>query len=220
MTDTDIEATRAPLIDHLIELRSRLVKAIVVFIVIFIVCFFFAKNIYNILFIALRAGGGSGRQLIYTSPQEYFFTQVRVAIFTAAFVTCPVILTRFTSSSRRASTRRSGSAYAAIFSPRRFFFAARRPCWSILSSLPNLLSFFIDDAAGSRAEEQSRRSSCLPSVSEYLSLMMTLIFGFRPRLPVAGGADLARQRRPRRRSASEAGSGAMPLCWSSSPPPS
>ncbi|MFZ3240431.1 MAG: twin-arginine translocase subunit TatC, partial [Pseudolabrys sp.] len=49
MTHEDIEATKAPLMDHLIELRSRLIKALLAFGVMFAICFVFAKDIYNIL---------------------------------------------------------------------------------------------------------------------------------------------------------------------------
>jgi sec-independent protein translocase protein TatC len=49
MTHEDIEATKAPLMDHLIELRSRLIKALAAFAVMFVCCFFFAKQIYNVL---------------------------------------------------------------------------------------------------------------------------------------------------------------------------
>ena len=49
MSQEDIEATKAPLIDHLIELRSRLIKALIAFAIMFVLCFVFAKQIYNIL---------------------------------------------------------------------------------------------------------------------------------------------------------------------------
>ena len=49
MTDADIESTKAPLMVHLIELRSRLIKALLAFLVMFVICFYFAKGIYNIL---------------------------------------------------------------------------------------------------------------------------------------------------------------------------
>ncbi len=61
MTDADIEATKAPLMDHLIELRARLIKAVVAFLAMFVICFFFAKDIYNILLVALPACGGRRR---------------------------------------------------------------------------------------------------------------------------------------------------------------
>ena len=49
MSAEDIEASKAPLMDHLIELRSRLIKALLAFGIAFIFCFFFAKQIYNVL---------------------------------------------------------------------------------------------------------------------------------------------------------------------------
>ncbi len=69
MTDADIESTRAPLIEHLIELRSRLIKARLAFVVIFVVCFFFAKNIYNILLVPSEHAAGPGAKLTSTAPQ-------------------------------------------------------------------------------------------------------------------------------------------------------
>jgi len=47
VTHEDIEATKAPLLDHLVELRSRLIKALIAFAIAFVFCFFFAKQIYN-----------------------------------------------------------------------------------------------------------------------------------------------------------------------------
>ena len=91
MTDTDIEATRAPLMDHLIELRGRLIRALLAFVVIFVICFFFAKHIYNILLLPYEHAAGPHARLIYTAPQEYFFTQIKVAIFAAAFLSCPIV---------------------------------------------------------------------------------------------------------------------------------
>ena len=74
MTKADIEATQAPLMDHLIELRARLIKALLAFVVMFFICFFFAKNIYNILLMPYEHAAGPDARLIYTAPQEYLFT--------------------------------------------------------------------------------------------------------------------------------------------------
>ena len=65
-TEDEIEASRAPLIDHLIELRSRLIKALIAFLVAFVLCFAFAKQIYNILIFpyVLAAGDPSQAKLI------------------------------------------------------------------------------------------------------------------------------------------------------------
>ena len=61
MTIEDIEASKAPLMDHLIELRSRLIKALLAFGIAFIFCFFFAKQIYNVL--SGRSSGSRARKI-------------------------------------------------------------------------------------------------------------------------------------------------------------
>src|ERR1051325_2741051 len=92
MTHEDIEATKAPLIEHLIELRGRLIKALAAFFVTFIVCFFFAKQIYNILvWPFVWIAGPEHSKFIYTALLEYFVTQIKLAVFGAAFLSFPVI---------------------------------------------------------------------------------------------------------------------------------
>ena len=68
MTIEDIEASKAPLMDHLIELRSRLIKALLAFGIAFIFCFFFAKQIYNVLVwpYVLAVGDAEQRQTRFT----------------------------------------------------------------------------------------------------------------------------------------------------------
>ena len=89
--DTDIEASSAPLIEHLIELRTRLMWSLGGFLVAFILCFFFAKPIFNFLVVpyqtATEWAGVHNKQveLIYTAPQEFFFTQVKIAAFGGFF---------------------------------------------------------------------------------------------------------------------------------------
>src|SRR6201987_1156295 len=92
MTQEDIDATKAPLMDHLIELRSRLIKALVAFFVMFVVCFFFAKRIYNVLvWPFIWVAGPEHSKFIYTALLEYFVTQIKLAMFGAAFLSFPVI---------------------------------------------------------------------------------------------------------------------------------
>src|SRR5688572_15132487 len=95
MTQEDIDATKAPLMDHLIELRSRLIKALLAFGVAFIFCFFFAKQIYNILvWPFVFVAGPENSKFIYTALLEYFLTQLKLAMFGAAFISFPVIATQ------------------------------------------------------------------------------------------------------------------------------
>src|SRR5690606_13305120 len=79
----DIEDKPQPLIEHLIELRRRLLWAVGAFFIAFLVCFYFAKQLFNLLVLpfkwAVSWAGLSHRtvELIYTAPQEFFFTQIK-----------------------------------------------------------------------------------------------------------------------------------------------
>ncbi len=85
MTDADIEASRAPLMDHLIELRQRLIRALYAFFAAFIVCFYFSRHIYNILtWPYVRVVGAEKAKLIATHFLEQFYTNIRLSMFGAA----------------------------------------------------------------------------------------------------------------------------------------
>src|ERR1700688_2594988 len=95
MSAEDIEASKAPLMDHLIELRSRLIKALLGFGVAFIFCFFFAKQIYNILvWPFVWVAGAENSKFIYTALLEYFITQLKLALFGAGFISFPIVATQ------------------------------------------------------------------------------------------------------------------------------
>src|SRR6266705_1818150 len=92
MTHEDIESTKAPLMDHLIELRSRLIKALVAFGIALVGCFFFAKQIYNVLtWPYVWVAGPEHSKFIYTGLLEYFVVQLKIAMFGAAFFSFPVV---------------------------------------------------------------------------------------------------------------------------------
>ncbi|HET6375863.1 MAG TPA: twin-arginine translocase subunit TatC [Methylocella sp.] len=175
MTDADIEATKAPLIDHLLELRARLIKALIAFVVMFIVSFYFAKDIYNILLVPFEHVAGTGARLIYTAPQEYFFTQIRVALFAAAFLSCPVVLGQLYAFVAPGLYKHERKAFAPYLVATPIFFAIGAMVVYFIV-MPNLLMFFM---SMQQAKEPGRAQiELLPRVSEYLSLIMTLIFAF------------------------------------------
>src|ERR1700683_2719623 len=90
-----IEATKAPLMDHLIELRGRLIKAVAAFALAAIVCFFFAKQIYNVLtWPYVWVAGPENSRFIYPGLLEYFIVQLKLAMFGGAFIAFPVIATQ------------------------------------------------------------------------------------------------------------------------------
>lgn len=175
MTDADIEATKAPLMDHIVELRSRLIKALATFIILFIGCFFFAKDLYNLLVVPYTHVAGPGAKLIYTAPQEYFFTQIKVAFFAAAYLACPVIFTQLYAFVAPGLYKHERNAFRPyLFATPVFFLFGALLVYFIV--MPNLLHFFI----GMEQSKEPGRAQIelLPRVSEYLSLIMTLIFAF------------------------------------------
>ncbi len=175
MTDADIEATKAPLMEHILELRTRLIKALATFLVLFIICFFFAKTFYNVLVVPYTHVAGPDARLIYTAPQEYFFTQIKVAFFAAAYLACPVIFSQiyaFVAPGLYKHERNAFRPYL-IATPVFFLFGALLVYFVVM---PNLLHFFI---GMEQAKTPGRAQiELLPRVSEYLSLIMTLIFAF------------------------------------------
>ena len=110
MSAEDIEASKAPLMDHLIELRSRLIKALLAFGIAFIFCFFFAKQIYNVLvWPFVWVAGPENSKFIYTALLEYFLTQLKLALFGAGFISFRSWPRKSTSSWRPASTSTSAA---------------------------------------------------------------------------------------------------------------
>ena len=174
--EDEIEASKAPLMDHLIELRSRLIKAVVAFVVMFVVFFYFARDIYNLLVVPYEiAAGPDNAILIYTAPQEYFFTQIKVAMFAAGLASCPVIFSQIYAFVAPGLYRHERSAFAPYLIATPIFFTLGGMLVYFLV-MPNLLHFFL---AMQQAKEPGKAQiELLPRVSEYLSLIMTLIFAF------------------------------------------
>ena len=88
----DIDETQAPLLDHLVELRTRLLRSVVALAIAFGVCFYFADEIFGILVRPLTASFPEGEgKLIFTQLYEVFFVELKVALFAAFFVSFPII---------------------------------------------------------------------------------------------------------------------------------
>jgi sec-independent protein translocase protein TatC len=184
MTDADIESTKAPLIEHLMELRERLIRALMGFVLAFVLCFFFAKEIYNLLVVPYTLAAGPEAKLIYTAPQEYFFTQIKVAMFAAAFISCPVVFGQIYAFVAPGLYKHERAAFRPYLIATPIFFALGALVVYYLV-MPNLLHFFISMQQAN--EPGKAQIELLPRVSEYLSLIMTLVlaFGIVFQLPVA-----------------------------------
>lgn len=175
--EDEIEASRAPLIEHLVELRSRLIKAMVAFIVMFFICFAFAKQIYNVLVwpYIFAAGPGADIRLIYTAPLEYLFTQIKIAGFGAAFLSFPVValqVYKFVAPGLYRNERRAFLPYL-IATP--FFFLLGALVVYFIA-MPIVMQFSVGQQQVAEAGQAAIQ--LLPKVSEYLSLITTLIFAF------------------------------------------
>jgi sec-independent protein translocase protein TatC len=175
--EDEIEASRAPLIDHLIELRSRLIKSLIAFLIMFFICFAFATQIYNLLVqpYIWAAGPGANVQLIYTAPLEYLFTQIKIAAFGAGFFAFPVIATQIYKFVAPGLYKNERQAFAPYLAATPIFFLLGA-AMVFFFAMPVLMKFSI--GMQQAATDGQAGIALLPKVSEYLSLIMTLIFAF------------------------------------------
>ena len=186
--DDPIHDKPMPLLDHLIELRRRLLWSAVTFLLAFFVCYYFSQHIYGFLARpladALASKPGSNRALIYTQLYEAFFTYLRVAFFGAAFISFPVVATQlwvFVAPGLYRSEKRAIAPFL-VATPVLFVMGAALAYYFVF---PFAWRFFIsfetaDSAAGIPIQ-------LMPKVGEYLDLVMKLIFAFGVafQLPVA-----------------------------------
>ena len=176
MTHEDIEATKAPLMDHLIELRSRLIKALAAFAVMFVCCFFFAKQIYNVLvWPFVIVAGPENSKFIYTALLEYFITQLKLAMFGAAFLSFPVVATQIYMFVAPGLYRNERQAFLPYLIATPVFFALGASVVYFLV-MPMLVRFSL--GMQQSPGEATAEIALLPKVGEYLSLMMGLVFAF------------------------------------------
>lgn len=179
--DDDIEKSSAPLIEHLIELRTRLMWAIGGFFVAFLVCFFFAKQLFNLLVIPFQwatawAGLDATKvDLIYTAPQEFFFTQIKLGMFGGLVLAFPLIATQIYKFVAPGLYRNERSAFLPFLIASPILFAIGGALVYFFFT-PMVMWFFL--SMQQVGPDQEIQISLLPRVSEYLGLIMTLIFSF------------------------------------------
>jgi sec-independent protein translocase protein TatC len=176
MTQADIDASKAPLIDHLIELRARLIKALAAFLVAFVFCFYFSHHIYNILLGPyVSVVGAENAKLIATHFLEQFFTQLKLSMFGAAFIAFPIIalqIYKFVAPGLYSHERQAFGPYL-LATPVFFFLGALLVYFVVM---PLLIKFSVSFQQIDVKGEPT--IALLPKVSEYLSLIMTLVFAF------------------------------------------
>jgi sec-independent protein translocase protein TatC len=177
----EIDKSSAPLIEHLIELRSRLIWSLGGFFIAFLACFFFAKELFNLLVIPFQwavswAGLSDHKvELIYTAPQEFFFTQIKLAMFGGLVIAFPLIAAQIYKFVAPGLYKNERAAFLPflIASPILFLMGAALVYFFFT---PMVMWFFL--AMQQTGDSGEVQISLLPKVSEYLSLIMTLIFSF------------------------------------------
>ncbi|MCA8929277.1 MAG: twin-arginine translocase subunit TatC [Alphaproteobacteria bacterium] len=171
------EATRAPLIDHLIELRQRLMYSLVALLLCFLVCYYFAEDIFAFLVqpLADQFQGQTGRRMIYTGLTETFFTYIKVSFFAALFISFPIIasqLYKFAAPGLYSNERGAFLPYL-VATPVLFFMGGAMVYFFIFPLAWHFfLSFETTGVAGGLPIQLEAK------VGEYLSLVMKLIFAF------------------------------------------
>ncbi|MEQ1497790.1 MAG: twin-arginine translocase subunit TatC [Novosphingobium sp.] len=178
----DIDETQAPLLDHLIELRSRLVRAIVALLVAFGLSLYFAGDILGFLIRPLTDAFPPGEgKLIYTKLYEAFFVELKVALFAGFFISFPIIanqLWAFIAPGLYAKEKKAFLPFL-LMTPVLFTAGGAMAYYVVM---PTMFTWML----GFQGEKGGLTLDALPAVGDYLGLVMQLIlaFGFSFLLPV------------------------------------
>jgi sec-independent protein translocase protein TatC len=167
----EIDASRAPLIDHLIELRTRLIRAFLALGIAFGICLYFARPIFIVLVHPLIAAGQN--KLIYTQMFEAFFVELKVAFFAAIMIAFPVIanqLWQFIAPGLYKKERKALLPF--LFATPVLFLMGASLAYFI--AIPMALHFLL----GFQGNLGGVQQEALPSVGNYLTFVMQFMFGF------------------------------------------
>ncbi len=167
----EIDDSKAPLLDHLVELRRRLLWCAATLLTAFFVSLYFAKPIFAILVQPLRAAGQG--KLIYTDVFEGFLTEVKVAFFAALMISFPVLATqiwRFVAPGMYAKEKRAFLPFL-VMTP---FFFAGGAAFAYFVAMPWALTFLL----GFQGDIGGISQEALPGVGNYLTFVTRFLFGF------------------------------------------
>ncbi len=170
-----------PLMEHLIELRKRLMWSVLTLFIMFLLCFAVAEQLFEFLSVPLRdallenAISERQQRLIFTDLTEVFFTYIKVAFFFAAFISCPVFLTQIWLFIAPGLYKNEKTAFAPflVASPILFFIGAALVYFVIF---PLAAEFFLGFQV--QGGEDNLAIELEAKVNEYLGLIMKLIFAF------------------------------------------
>jgi len=170
----DIDDTKAPLMEHLIELRQRLLRCVVALALGFVLCFVFSEQLFAILVHPLKeAFGAGGGKLVYTKLYEAFFVQVKIAIFGAFFLSFPIIanqLWAFVAPGLYAKEKKALLPFL-LATPVLFVAGASFAYFLVMPTAFHFFLQFQGNAGGLELE-------ALPSADAYLGLVMQFVLAF------------------------------------------
>lgn len=170
----DIDQSQAPLLDHLIELRTRLMRCILALVVAFFVCFYFANDIFGVLVRPLTEAFPPGQgKLIYTQLYGAFFVEVKVALFSAFLVCFPIIANQMWAFVAPGLYANEKKAFLPFLLATPVLFGAGASLAYFLV-MPTAFHFFL----GFEGERGGLAMEALPEMGAYLSLVMQFIMAF------------------------------------------
>ena len=203
--ESEIEASRAPLLDHLIELRRRLIVCAAALVVGFLACFYFSRDIYIALLHPFEVGAGlmaaqksaganhgpfdllltlvgalpaphatEQLKLVFTAPLEFFFTKVKLAVFGAVVITFPILAWQLYRFVAPGLYRRERHAFLPFLLASPVLFALGGALVYFVM-LPFVLWFSLNQQI---VDTGNISVQLLPKVSDYLSLVTTLLLAF------------------------------------------
>lgn len=169
--EASLDDSRAPLLDHLVELRKRLIWSFLAVAVSFGACFFFVEPISAFLVAPLLAAGHS--QMIFTGVMEAFFNRVKIAFFASMMVSFPVLATQLWLFIAPGLYRQEKRAFLPflLMTPVLFISGA---ALAYYFAVPVALSFLL----GFEGNLGGVTQQALPSVSQYLDFITKFLFGF------------------------------------------
>jgi len=178
----DLDETQAPLLDHLIELRNRLVKCVIALGIAFAISLYFADDIFSILVRPLADAFPEGQgRLVYTKLYEAFFVQIKVALFAGFFISFPIIANQLWGFIAPGLYAREKKAFLPFLIATPVLFAAGASL-AYFVVMPTAFKWFI----GFEGEAGGIPQEALPAMGDYLDLVMhfVLAFGISFLLPV------------------------------------
>jgi len=167
----DIDDSKAPLMEHLVELRGRLLRSLTVLALLFFTCLYFASNIFAFLVQPLLAAGQG--KIIYTDVFEAFFAEVKVALFAALMLGFPFFASqiwRFVAPGLYVKEKRALLPFLAL-TP---VFFTGGAAFAYFLAMPWALHFLLGYQGNVGGVEQE----ALPGVGNYLSFCTRFLFGF------------------------------------------